>query len=224
LNTPLNCDMKIINIICAVLLLSMMPPDSEKNKEWKPRFQKEGISVYSSRRADSQIDELKGECVLDARLETVARVMLDVSSYPQWVADCSEARKFNCSNLYTCKLYFVLAMSWPVRDRDAVLQSSTDIMLPQGRIIGSVYALPDELVPVQKNRIRIKSMYGKWIFERISADKTMATFITWADPAGLIPAFIINIASIDIPYRTLKGLQRIVKNEKYIKAGNPFPL
>jgi hypothetical protein len=217
--------MKIIYVICAVMLLpSMMPPDSEENKEWKLRFQKEGISVYSSKRADSLFDELKGECLLDASLETVARVMLDVSSYPQWVADCREAQKFNCSDLYTCKLYFVLAMPWPVRDRDVVLQSSTVIMLPQGRIVGSVYALPDELVPVQKNRIRIKSMYGKWIFERISVDKTMATFITWTDPAGLIPAVIINIANVDIPYRTLKGLQRIAKNEKYIKAGNPFPL
>ena len=148
--------------------------------------------------------------------------MLDVSSYPQWVADCREAQKFSCSDLYTCKLYFVLAMPWPVRDRDIVLQSSTDIMLPQGKIVGLVYALPDDLVPAQKNRIRIKSMYGKWIFERISADKTMATFITWADPAGLIPAFIINIASVDIPYRTLKGLQLMVRKDEYIQPGKSF--
>ena len=50
----------------------------------------------------------------------------------------------------------------------------------------------------------------------------MATFITWADPAGLIPAFIINIASIDIPYRTLKGLQRMVRKDEYIQPGKSF--
>jgi hypothetical protein len=212
-----------INIMFAMMLLiSTSSLDLEDNKQWKLRFQKEGISVYSNGVTDSQIDELKGECVLDASLEVVAGVMLDVSSYPHWVADCIEARKFNCSGLTECKLYCALAMPWPVRDRDVVLQSSTDIKLSEGRIVGFVYALPDELVPVYKNRIRIKSMYGKWIFERISSDKTMATFICWADPAGLIPAFIINIASIDIPYRTLKGLQRMVKKDEYIKDGNPF--
>ena len=205
-----------------MLLISLSSPVQKDDKQWKLRFHKKGIRVYSSKIPDSQIDEVKGECLLDASLETVARVMLDVSSYPQWVADCMEAQKFNCSEPTACNLYFALEMPWPVRDRDVVLQSSTDIKLSKGRIVGTVYALPDELVPAHKNRIRIKSMYGKWIFERISAEKTMATFAIWVDLAGMIPAIIINIASIDIPYRTLKGLQLMVKNEKYIKAGNPF--
>lgn len=215
--------MGAIDIICSLMLLiSTASFTVEDNRQWKLRFQKEGIRVYSNNVADSQIDELKGECILDASLETVAGVMLDVSSYTQWIADCVEAHKFSCTGLTECKLYFTLAMPWPVRDRDIVLQSSTDIRLSEGRIVGSVYALPDELIPVYKNRIRIKSMYGKWIFERISSDKTMATFICWADPAGLIPAIIINMASIDIPYRTLKGLQRMVRKDEYIKAGNRF--
>jgi hypothetical protein len=210
--------MKMIYAMCAAtLLLSMMPADSEEDKEWKLRFRKEGISVYSSKHVDSQIDDLKGECLLDASLETVARVMLDVSSYPQWVADCEEARKFNCTDLYTCKLYLDLAMPWPVRDRDIVLQSSTDMNLSDGWIVGAVYALSDELIPVHKNRIRIKSMHGKWVFKRISANKTMATFTIWADPAGLIPPIVINIASIDIPFRTLQGLRRMVRKENYAK-------
>ncbi len=213
--------MILLNCMCAAMLLLLTaPPDSEENREWKLRFQKDGISVYSSRHAGSQIDELKGECVLDASLETVTRVMLDVPSYPQWVANCAEARKFDCTDPYTCRLYFDLAMPWPVRDRDIVLQSSTDMDLSHGKIVGSVYALPDEPVPKRKNRIRITSMYGKWIFERISADKTMATFITWADPAGLIPAFIVNITSTDIPFRTLQGLQRMVRKEIYTKGGD----
>lgn len=212
-------NMKLINVICAVALLSTMPVSYEGNNVWKLKFQKDGIRIHSSKHAGSQIDELKGECVVDASIETIAEVMLDVSSYPEWVADCAEARKFDCSDLYTCKLYFDLAMPWPVRDRDIVLQSSTDIELSQGRIVGTVYALSDELVPLHKNRIRITSMYGKWVFERISEDKTMATFTTWADPSGLIPATIINMASVDIPYRTLKGLQMMVQKVEYIAAG-----
>lgn len=219
----LNRYMKTMLMISSMtLLLSMMSPDSEDDKQWKLSFQKEGISVYRNKRADSPIDELKGECILDASLETAAEVMLDVRSYPQWVANCIEAQKFNCIDLTTCKLYFTLAMPWPVSDRDVVLQSSTDIKLSRGRIVGSVYALPDELVPAHKNRIRIKSMYGKWIFERISTGKTMATFISWADPAGLVPAFIVNIVSRDVPYRTLKGLRLMVKKDEYIMQGRSF--
>jgi hypothetical protein len=215
--------MKLRHRVCALILLAAAAAlASDGNTSWKLRFERDDIRVYSNRVPGSPIDELKGECVLDAPLEVVAQVMLDVPSYTRWIADCVEARKFDCSDLTTCKLYFTLAMPWPVRDRDIVLQSTTEFLPSEGRIIGSVTALKEELVPKQKNRVRITSMRGTWIFEGINADTTRATFICWADPAGYVPAFIINMASVDVPFRTLRGLRNIVRDDAYKKAAENF--
>ena len=217
--------MKSKQILCALILcISAASTASNGNETWEMRLFKDDIRIYSRSRPDSPIDELKGECVLDAALEVVAQVMLDVPSYPQWVADCVDARKFNCTDSTTCMLYMTLGLPWPVRDRDVVLQSSTDMKLATGRIIGTVRALSDEIVPKHKKRVRITSMRGTWIFERISPKETMVTFILWADPAGYIPSFIVNAVSIDIPYRTLKGLQSMVKKEEYFKTAEHFKL
>lgn len=218
--------MKYRKRLCMIMLLAAAASfGADENGGWKLRFVKDEISVYGNKVPGSPIDELKGECVLDAPLEVVAEVMLDVPSYPEWVADCVEARKFDCTDRTTCKLYFTLGMPWPVHDRDIVLQSSTEIEMSAGRIVGIVNALEEELVPKQKNRVRITSMYGRWFFERISAETTAASFICWADPAGYVPPFIINLASVDIPYRTLKGLKAMVKRDVYINAAKdcPFP-
>lgn len=213
------------SIMLMLLLLATVAFAEGGGDTWKLRLVRNEISVYSNKIPGSPIDELKGECVLDAPLEVVAQVMLDVPAYPEWVADCREARKFDCTDLTTCKLYFTLDMPWPVRDRDIVLRSSTEIFMSEGRIVGTVDALSEELVPKQKNRVRITSMYGKWFFERISPDKTAAAFVCWADPAGYVPPFIVNLASLDIPYRTLLGLKAMVKKEAYIRAALecPFP-
>lgn len=210
--------------IILILLFSTYLFASDEDVSWKLRLRKDGISVYSNPVPNSRIDRFKGQCVLDAPLEVVAGVMLDVASYPQWVADCVEARKFDCADMTTCRLYFTLAMPWPVRDRDVVLQSSTDIDFAGGSIIGSVRGLSEEIVPLNTKRVRITTMTGKWIFRRITADTTMATFICWADPAGYIPPFIVNAASADIPYRTLKGLQGMVKKEAYAQSAKSLDI
>ncbi|MBN1498487.1 MAG: START domain-containing protein [Spirochaetes bacterium] len=209
--------------LCAMLFLASTAfPAQDGSGDWRLLVEKKDIRIYANRVAGSPIDELKGECVLDAPLEVVAQVMLDVASYPGWVADCVEARKFGCSTATSCLLYFTLGMPWPVLDRDIVLQSSTEICLDQGTIIGRVTALSEKIVPEHKRRVRITSMYGTWIFKRLSPEKTDATFICWADPGGFIPTFIINIASRDIPYRTLRGLREMVKKEEYITASRNF--
>jgi hypothetical protein len=210
-------------MICAMLLLVPSAyPAPDGSGAWELRFEKGEIRIFSNTVPGSPIDELKGECVLDASLEVVAQVMLDVESYPRWIADCVEARKFSCTAATSCLLYFTLGMPWPVQDRDIVLQSSTELSLHSGTIIGTVTAISEPVVPRHDRRVRITSMYGKWIFKRLSPEKTGATFICWADPAGFIPAFIINAASRDIPYRTLKGLREMVKREEYIKAAENF--
>lgn len=215
--------MMVKNLLCGMLLLASAAfPAQDGSGAWKMLLEKNDIRIYANRVPGSPIDELKGECVLDAPLEVVAQVMLDVASYPRWVANCVEARKFGCTTATSCLLYFTLGMPWPVLDRDIILQSSTEILLREGTIVGRVSALPDKIVPQHDKRVRISSMYGTWIFKRLSQEKTDATFICWADPGGFIPAFIINIASRDIPYRTLKGLREMVKREEYMSASEKF--
>lgn len=211
---------KILSVL--LLCVSAAYASPEGSGAWELLMEKNDIRIYRNRVPGSEIDEMKGECILDANLDVVALVMLDVASYPQWVANCIEARKFGCTSATSCLLYFTLGMPWPILDRDVILQSSTKISLRQGTIIGSVAALPDKIVPEHDRRVRITSMYGTWIFKRLSREKTGATFICWADPGGYIPAIIINIASRDIPYRTLLGLRDMVKREKYIQASEHF--
>ena len=67
--------------------------------------------------------------------------------------------------------------------------------------------LPD-YGPKKEDLVRIPSIKGYWLFEKLGAQKTKITYQVLANPGGSIPSWIANAGTVDSPFNTLKSLRK----------------
>lgn len=224
--------MKSVNGLCMVLLVSAslvfigatsilagQENGSSAEYPWKLQIDRNGVKVYNREIDDSPIREFMGRCVVDAGLYTVGMLMLDFPTYPEWVASCKDLRSITCRDALNCDLYYVMGLPWPVSNRDVILRANATVYPAENIIRVNCEAMPgDTRIPVPKGYVRLKSMYVKWILKQLPDGKTDVTFLSWAEPGGLITPFIANMATTDFPFKSLVNLAKMVKLPRYVEA------
>src|SRR6056297_1261286 len=77
-----------------VLILSIMLITSftMAKSGWNYKTTKNGVDIYTRNVNNSTLDEVKVVPTLLAPMEVAGAVLADVDAYPQWMADCREAR------------------------------------------------------------------------------------------------------------------------------------
>lgn len=203
-----------------VLILSIILITSFTMAEpgWNYQTTKNGVAIYTRHVKNSTLDEVKVVATLLTPMEVAGAVLADVDAYPQWMTDCREARVLKKVDQVDNITYVVIPTPWPVKDRDVVLRSNTWADFKRDIVVSEFEAIESNLKPPVETYVRIHEMRGRWVFEKIAPGKTRTTFITWADPAGAIPQWVVNMKNTENPYRTMLGMKRMVKTEKYIKA------
>ena len=67
-----------------------------------------------------------------------------------------------------------------------------------------------EVVDKKDSFVRIESLVGYWLFEKINEDEIKLTYETLADPAGNLPAWVVNLFIVDGPHNTLTNLHKMI--------------
>jgi len=205
--------------IGATSILAGQENGSSAEYPWKLQIDRNGVKVYNREIDDSPIREFMGRCVVDAGLYTVGMLMLDFPTYPEWVASCKDLRSITCRDALNCDLYYVMGLPWPVSNRDVILRANATVYPAENVIRVNCEAMPgDTRIPVPKGYVRLKSMYVKWILKQLPDGKTDVTFLSWAEPGGLITPFIANMATTDFPFKSLVNLAKMVKLPRYVEA------
>jgi hypothetical protein len=212
--------MKLSHRIIPLILVSVIGIASadEGTRPWKLDIDKNGIKIYTRPCDRSPINEFEGRCEIDASLYVIGMIMMDFTSYTKWVASCRDLQNLGCKDALHCTLYYVMDLPWPVTDRDAVLNASADLMLDRGRITANIQSSPDSAFSGDGKCVRLRSMEIRWVLEKITDNRTRVTFFSWAEPEGNIPAFVANMATGDMPYKTLLGLRKLAQDPRYIEA------
>ncbi|PKL37590.1 MAG: hypothetical protein CVV44_14680 [Spirochaetae bacterium HGW-Spirochaetae-1] len=212
--------MKCLKVFLASLIFICASPiiATEGNNPWKLLIDRNGVKIYNRDMAGSPIREFMGRCVVDASLYTVGVLMLDFTAYPEWVASCKDLRSVACRNTLNCDLYYIMALPWPVSNRDVILRAVATVYPDEGVIHVQCDAIPDDnRVPVPSGYVRLKAMYVKWILKQLPDGKTDVTFLSWAEPGGFVPSFVANMSTSDFPYKSLLNLARMVRLPKYVE-------
>jgi len=191
---------------------------SATTQAWELDINKKGIKVFKRKVAGSPIKEFKAICIIDSSIYVIGKIMMDFTSYPEWVDSCIEVKKLSCKNPLHCKIYYAIDLPWPFSDRDTVLDATAQLYLSKGLILANIKSVKNPKIKFPSNRFRLKTMRINWVLKEIAPGKTSIIFTSWADPAGHISAPIANFASGKIPYKTLLGLMKMAKNPVYIQA------
>lgn len=188
--------------------------------EWELYDEKDGIQLYRKTVKESKFDEFRGIAIVETRLEVIGMVLRDIPAYTRWMSNCKHSElieQFDENNMIA---YHVQNSPWPVLDRDVVLRANTTIDWESGMFMVELQSIEDTRVPPRNDRVRMAKMIGTWLVEYVDREHTRVTYSFAFDPAGSLPAGLVNDRAKNTPYKTLLGLKEIVKDPAYIEAAD----
>jgi hypothetical protein len=199
----------------------MWTGNASAQTEWKLKKKDAGIEVYVRDAPGSKLQEFKGTVLLqNTRLSSLVAVFDDPSTYTSWMYEVIEAKLLKRVNLYERITYTLTRAPWPVWNRDLISYSVISQDPKTYTVTLRTTGRADYLPPVP-NTIRVPKMNATWTFTPTGAGDVMVVYQMHSEPGGDLPPGIANMASVDLPYRTLSMLRDFIKQEKYAKAVFP---
>jgi hypothetical protein len=179
------------------------------------------LKIYTREIAGSNLDEFKGELVVETTLTALTALLLDSSAAPQWMHECETFEVIEQADEQNAVIYFVNGAPWPVSDRDAVISSSLTqdpetlaVRIDVNAVVGKI--------PEDDDYVRIPRMNGFWSFTPLANGKVNVVYQVHAEPGGSLPAWLANSVVVDTPYYTMSNMLDMLKLEKYKKAELSF--
>lgn len=171
---------------------------------WILKKKSDGIAVYSRDVANSAIDEIRAVADIIGPPDLVLAYLLNVTNRPRWntLTAVAEALPNNGKPGESSRVYLRYDMPWPVEDRDMVMTMTSHV----GRhgfvaeAVTSTYRRGDGAV-----RVTIAS--EQWDIQPSDQGSTI-TMTVFMDPAGPIPAWLINSMSVSQPIEVMQRLRQ----------------
>lgn len=184
---------------------------------------KRQIKAYDKKEYGNRLRSFKLDAVIDAPLETVARVYYDIENYHKWFWQVSSPKILK--RVSDTEFYYYLEHGAPVGlpDRDVIIHAQ---IIPHSRnhpyIEFKLKAVPDFIAPKPPLvRMVAEDMTLKWT--PIDKNTTRLETEGYIDPGGVIPSWAITAVQRQAPYYTMLGLQRMVKQPQYLNPTTSSP-
>jgi len=165
----------------------------------------DGITVEEEVEPGRALPILTGTTTMNASAERIAAWVAAVHTYTDWQHNCEEARVIpqpDGSRL----TYNRIGSPWPVSDRDVVLRS-TRTNRPDGSIHIEFRSTEDANLAVPRGVVRMPRLLGSYELTPV-AGGAHVVYTVDSDPGGSLPTWLVRQASKDLPYFTLKNLQK----------------
>lgn len=189
---------------------------------WTLKTNKEGIAVYMKPLENSKLRVIKVICTLPATPSQLVAVILDVNTGAEWVYSTRKSillKKVSSSELY---YYSEVNVPWPVSNRDFIshLIATQDPVTKVVTIDGPT--IPD-YIPSKDGIVRVgQRSSGKWVITAKQPKQIQVEYTLQVDPAGSLPAWLVNLFAAKGPFETFKNLKEQLKKPVYANVKLPF--
>ena len=186
---------------------------------WTEIRRESGVIVEERSWPEKSLVEFRGVTIIDASIKDLFAVLFDDQFKTEWMDRISEFRVVEAFNKRRIRMYNRIQSPFAlVSDRDVVFDSDIRFLPQHYTIVARFYAVQDAREPERDNAVRMKELSGQWVFEMTGTDETRVTYWVRADPGGLMPSWVVNIANSRIPFRTLVNLRKQVKKPIYDRS------
>ena len=180
--------------------------------KWGLIKNKNGIKIYTASSGNSNLKLVKATITTKGTISKALQIFRDVERQPQWVYSAKKAyivRKASDNNF----LYYVeSSLPWPVSDRYLLAWMKIDVS-EDDRVL-SISTIGDAKEDILTQRkIRIKYFIGKWEILAIDNENIHIEYNLDIDPGGNLPSSIVNLFISKGPYKSLKQLAELLKQE-----------
>jgi hypothetical protein len=166
-----------------------------------------GIALYRMEAPAEEMPGFRGEVVIEAPLEKVLQVLLDVAKHTEWMHRCAVSEIVRQVSDERAIIYNRTAVPWPVADRDVVLDTRLDTGSDGRLVILSFENADPALRPVPRRVVRMPKLSGFYRLWKIDANTTKVVYQVEADIGGRVPQWIAERVARDMPYETLSRLR-----------------
>jgi hypothetical protein len=184
---------------------------------WEQVSNKDGILVQRRSVEGSKLKEFLGRGVIDAPIGRVLAVIRDADRRGEWMPNCANSHLVDENIAARTQIaYHRTKAPWPVSDRDSVNRAEMIVEPAKHRVYLPFEAISLPKVPPVKGVVRMPFMRGHWILIPVDGGRaTEAEYQVWANPGGILPDWLANLASKTLPRETIAGLRRQVKKVEY---------
>lgn len=198
-------------------MLSNNIHDTEKT--WSRKQCKQGVICYERKLNKTYYMEYRANTALNATFKKVVDLLRDISSYPEWVHNCIEARELEGKDDFRKVIYYAQGTSMEKWSSDIILSAITLADLQNEKIIISLNSIDDHPykhpdLKVRARRFRMPGFKGCWRLTALSKTSTMVSFTVQANPERPIRETLINNLMQNICFNSLQGLHRMTETKQ----------
>jgi hypothetical protein len=215
MSTPARC--LLVSIAAVALSLAA----SAQADDWRLDKEKDGIQVSSRAVPGWSIREIRGVTRLHTRLSALVAVIDDLAAEHEINDLVSEARVVARDSPLRYRIYSATTMPWPLSDRDIVSQR----VIAQDAATHEVSIIDDAVadgLPLRQGFVRMTLSHQEWRFAPTATGEVQVTLQLRADPNGPIPSSIINMMSVDVPFKSLTKVKELAQRPSYAGAQLAF--
>lgn len=184
---------------------------------------KRNIKAYDKKEYGKRMRSFKLDVIIDAPLESVARVYYDIDNYHKWFWQVSNPKILR--KVSDTEFYYYLEHAAPIGlpNRDVIIHAQiTPYSASHPYIEFRLKAIPD-FIPAKPPLVRMVAEDMVWKWTPIDKKSTHLETQGYIDPGGLAPSWAITAVQRQAPYYTMLGLQRMVKLPQYLTPSTPSP-
>ncbi|MCU1280684.1 MAG: Collagenase [bacterium] len=184
---------------------------------WEQVSNKDGIVVQRRSVTGSKLKEFRGRGMIQAPIGRVLAVIRDADRRGEWMPSCSDSHLVEENVAARTQIaYHRTKAPWPVSDRDSVNRAEMFVEPGKQRVYLPFEAITMPKIPPVKGVVRMPSMRGHWILIPVDGGRaTDAEYQVFANPGGILPDWLANLASKTLPRETIAGLRKQVGKVDY---------
>jgi hypothetical protein len=181
--------------------------------EWRRVAARDGIRVYARTVPDSKIKAMKAECVLDAGVDEVVALLLDVSAAERWVCHTKSCRLIKRVSDTELFYHTEVSLPWPLDNRDFVTHLRVIRSESSPIVTIEAPAVPG-VMPVREGVVRISNSINRWVLHPLPNARVRVEYTLQVDPGGHIPAHVVNMFACRAPIETFQNMRKVLAERR----------
>jgi len=199
-----------ISILICLLSISLIGQD------WTFQKEVEGIKAYNRPVNKSKFKEYKIEAEIVGSLESIVAVLQDIDIYLDIFPDNKKATIISTSGETHFEIFLHTKTPFPVKDRFTYTHTDYTYDASSSTVSLSINCVDNEYLRSQKKRgVLVTECKGSWEITDLKNGKLGIVHQFYANPGGMVPAWIVNKRTIDSPIKSIKTIRKFVKQKEY---------
>lgn len=185
-------------------------------QDWEFQKEVEGIKAYNRPVSDSKFKEYRIEAEIEGSLESMVAVLQDMDVYLDIFQDHKEASLINTDGETHFEIFIHTKTPFPVKDRLSYSQTDYSYDSANSTVTLDIACLDNDYLNAQEHKgILITDCKGSWVIKDLKNGKLEIIHQFYANPEGMVPAWLINKRTVDSPIKSIKIIRKFIKEPKY---------